>query len=123
VTVDDVFSRYCWLEALIKKEATQTTDALQKIINRAGIQPDTTILTDLGTEFEGTFADFCDQHRIVLIKTIPFSPKQNAVVEFCNRDVRKIINSFFSQNNNFIWYNILLDNKNSADNSQHLATK
>ena len=115
----DVFSRKCWLKALKNKTPTDTTDALQEIINEANIKCKT-LLADNGTEFEADFKTFCNNNGIKLIHTDSHSPTQNGVVERLNQDIRKILNFIFIENHNTVWYNILdvvAENKNNAFNS------
>jgi hypothetical protein len=114
-----VFSRYVWLRALKVKEAKKTRDALISIIRSAGVSCDS-ILADRGQEFEGEFKEYCNERNIKLLHTRPYSPESNGVVERANKDLRKIINSFFLENNNQVWYNILdevAENKNNSYNS------
>jgi hypothetical protein len=114
-----VYSRYCWLRLLKKKEAVQVKNAMIDIIETAGIAPNV-IQTDNGTEFMGTFHEFLQNENIKHIYNHSYSPNQNSIVERSNRDVRRIINSLFTFNKNKTYYDVIEDvqeAKNKAYNS------
>ncbi len=115
----DVYSRYCWLRLLKKKEAAKVRDALIDIIETAGISPNV-IQTDNGGEFKGEFDEYLRDHNISHLFSSTYSPNQNAIVERANKDIRKIINNSFAMTKTKTFYDIIdavEEAKNNAYNS------
>lgn len=120
----DVFSRKVWVEKMRARGGEQTTKALTAIIARAGIAP-STIMSDNGTEFKGTFADFCKGQGIKQSRSRTYSPQANGLVERANLDIRKIMRGFMVKNGNLNWTRVLRDieeNKNGTYNQNIKAT-
>jgi IS30 family transposase len=93
------------LTKLKYKEAVNTRDALKEVI-------DTNVkckylLSDNGKEWEGAFGQYCKDHSIKQLFTRSYSPEANGIVERANKEIRKIMRTFFVRNNNKVWYNIL----------------
>jgi transposase InsO family protein len=105
-TVVDVFSRRCWLRKLKKKEATNTRDAFGGTIRQEDVSPKF-LLSDNGTEFLGEFQEYCKEKDIKQFFTRSYSPQANSVWERTNKEVRKIIHSFWIRQENTVWYDIL----------------
>ena len=118
----DVYSRYCWLRLLKKKEAVLVRDAMMDIIDSTGVQPNV-IQTDNGTEFMGAFHEYLRNEHIGHIYNHSYSPNQNAMVERSNRDVRKIINSIFTINKNKVYYDRIQDVQDAKNNAYNSSIK
>lgn len=118
MTIVDIFSRKVWLKKLKQKEANETKDALEQLINELGIKPKY-VMQDNGTEWLGEFEIYCKENNIKQLFTRSYSPEANGVVERMNKEIRKIIRAFFVRNYNTIWHSILdkvQDNKNQTYN-------
>ena len=116
----DVFSRYCWIRGLKRKDAVSTQKALESIFDEANIKPKM-IQTDNGTEFMSTFDDYIKEQGIVHILNSTYTPTQNAIVERSNKDIRKIINSFLVTNNTKRYIDNI-DQVQTAKNSAYIST-
>lgn len=116
----DIFSRKCFLEALLHKTAVDSRDAFERIIDRAGVKP-TTVRCDNGLEFFGVFKDFCKAEGISVIYSQSHTPTQNAVVERANKDIRKIIRNVFVDTKSKDWLSHLSDIE-SAKNTTYNST-
>lgn len=119
MTVVDIFSRKVFLTKLKLKEAIQTRNSLEQLINNVGVSPNY-LLSDNGNEWLGEFSEYCKDNDIKQIFTRSYSPEANGVVERMNKEIRKIIKAFFIRNGNQQWYDILdkvADNKNATFNS------
>lgn len=118
MTVVDIFSRKVFLNKMKLKDAETTRDALEEIINNAGVSPKY-LMSDNGKEWLGEFKAYCKENEIKQIFTRSYSPEANGVVERMNKEIRKIIRAFFLRNHNYIWFDILdkvADNKNETFN-------
>ena len=110
----DVFSRMVWLERMTLKTSEQTASSLRDIIRRAGIQPDV-ITSDQGQEFQGSFAEFCKEHKIRQNLSRSYSPTENGLVERVNQDIRKILRAYFVENKSLRWSSILHEVENNKN--------
>lgn len=118
----DVFSKKCFLEALIEKSSVAVMNALKKIIRRVKVQPKM-ILADNGPEFAGEFEDFCEENHIHLLHTRSYSAQSNGIVENKNKQVRRTINSFIVKNNTNNWYLFLDDTEKNLNNKYNSSIK
>jgi transposase InsO family protein len=99
----DVFSRYCWLEALVNKDEHSSLEAFRTIIARAGIAP-RVLRTDNGLEFKNSvWAEFCAARDIKQIFSLSHTPTSNGIVERTNLEVRRLIARLFTHNANTVW--------------------
>lgn len=116
LTCVDSFSRYIWLRPLKSKEADEIADAMQSIIDEAGISPNR-ILSDNGLELKNqVFNEMCENNQIKHIYTDTYSPNQN-LAERYNKTVRKLMRAHFLKNRNFNWISHLYEISNSMNNS------
>lgn len=119
MTVVDIFSRKVFLNKMKLKEAMNTRNTFNDIINRLDVTPKY-LLSDNGNEWLGEFGEYCKEKDIKQLFTRSYSPEANGVVERMNKEIRKIIKAFFIRNGNQVWYDILdkvADNKNVTFNS------
>ena len=69
------------------RSKTDTLDTLQEYIQRVG-KP-RTLTHDRGTEFAGTFGDFCCTSAINVLRTEGYTPWRNSRVERANRTLKQ----------------------------------
>lgn len=119
MTVVDIFSRKVFLTRLKAKEAKNTRDAFNKLMEKNGVEPNY-LMSDRGTEWLGEFAENCKAKSIKQLFTRSYTPQANGVVERMNKEIRKIMKAFFVRNQNNKWFDILdkiADNKNGTFNA------
>ena len=89
VVFTDTYTRYIWVKAIKRK--SDALLAAQCFVTDVGMPRE--FLTDWGTEFSGAFARFCLDNRIRMVKSPPYSPFQNGVVERSNQTLKNAIRS------------------------------
>jgi hypothetical protein len=85
----DTYSRYTWCKPL--KSKSETSKALREFIQNVGCPRE--ILSDWGTEFFGSFSQVCIDNYIRQVRSAPFSPFSNGIVERKNRELKGMIRS------------------------------
>jgi hypothetical protein len=85
----DTYSRYTWVKALHTK--SESSKALREFIQNVGRPRE--ILSDWGTEFFGHFSQVCVDNYIRQVRSAPFSPFSNGIVERKNRELKGMIRS------------------------------
>jgi hypothetical protein len=83
----DTYSRYTWVQALENK--SQAPKALRQFIQQVGCPRE--ILSDWGTEFFGQFSQVCIDNYIRQVRSAPYSPFSNGIVERKNRELKSMI--------------------------------
>ena len=99
IVVCDMFSLFCYAEIMTRKRPEDTVKAFQKILDTAKKQP-SLLQSDLGSEYFGVFADFCQARNIHLYAS---STKQkSARVEIVNSQIKlklaRMMTQFGSKN-------------------------
>jgi len=114
----DIFSRKIWLEPLTSKETDEyTTQALNRIIQRAGVAP-SGIIVDNGTEFKGAFEQYCKDRNIKIRRTRSYTPQANPA-EASNKQVRETLRHLLTRNRNLKWYDQLRNVELARNSSFH----
>lgn len=113
LTVVDCFCGYLFGEAMHTLDSLQTTYALQRIIQRAGVYP-RIVQTDNGPEFDHHFRNYIDQlnagpHRCSLVHSRPHSPQDAGQVERANQMLRAKFREAFVRHNDLEWVAHLQD--------------
>ena len=121
LSVIDVFSRKCFLEAITQKTPKNIMNAFKNIIKNA-IEPKY-IICDNGTEFQGEFMDFCKENNITIRNTRSYSPQSNGIVERLNQEVRKILRDLMVREDSTKWVKLLKDVEDNKNNSYHSNLK
>eukprot|EP01031_Cornospumella_fuschlensis_P038262 gene38262-46494_t len=103
LVVVDLFSRYTWARSLRNKTAVEVRNKFNQILQEATIHP-LKVLSDLGTEFKEQFQQRLDELGIQHITTNSHSPKQNAIVERRNQELRKTLRAFAVKLNSKNWW-------------------
>jgi hypothetical protein len=104
------------------KEATTTRNAMNSIVEKAGIKP-IIIIADNGSEFDGAFKSWCETEHIRLVHTSTYSPTSNAIIENFNGNLRKMMRECFVRHNNFNWIDHLDDMVENRNSTKHKTTK
>ncbi len=116
----DVYSRYCFLRLLKDKTAASVLAAFIDIVNNDAKVHPSLVQTDQGTEFMDTFHQYLAEKKIKHIRNDSYSPNQNAYVERCNKDIRKLIVNVIAMRNTNLYFDIIdliQTTKNKAYNS------
>ena len=120
LTCIDIFSKYSWVIPLKDKKGINVKNALQKNF----IQRSPKFLwTDRGKEFYNKqVQDLLNENNIKLYSTSN-SEIKSSVVERFNRTFKNIMFKKFTENNNTIFYNIIVDLVNEYNNKYHSTIK
>jgi hypothetical protein len=114
----DVVSRYAWAEPMKSKKGTETAKAFEKIMTKAGRQPEK-LQTDKGSEFYNKdFKKILNTRCISLYSTE--SDKKAAIAERCIKEIKKLVYRFMTMNqtNRYIDHlQALMDTYNSTFHS------
>ena len=107
LSVVDCFSGYLFGEAMHTLDSLQTTYALRRIIQRAGVHP-RIIQCDNGPEFQLQFKQYIDQlnagaNRCSLVYSRSHTPTDNAKVERANQMLRSRFREGFVKHNDLEW--------------------
>ena len=116
LNVVDVFSRRLFLEGLKDKTALTCKNAFQKITERANVNP-SYLITDNGGEFKKELEQFCNEKNIKQRLNRAYAPQANGIVERANKEVEKIIHSYFIKNKNNDWRENLEDVEKNKNNT------
>lgn len=85
----DVFSRFHWLYPLTSKHSANVARELKNIYTIHGTPR--ILQSDRGKEFYGETKRFCEQKKIILIKSRAYHPQSQGKVERSHRTLRKKI--------------------------------
>lgn len=86
--VVDYFSRYKEIKIMRNITSVETIKVLNEIFSRLGYP--STLTCDNGNQFTSDlFKNYCKEHAITILNTIPYWPQMNGEVERQNRDVLK----------------------------------
>ena len=114
--VIDVFSRYTWVRPLIRKGATEVTDAFASIYAEGRI-PDN-LRTDGGAEFTNdTLKRFMRRHRVNLFHTN--NDKKACYAERCIRTIKEKLYRYLITNNTRRYIDVLQDIVKSYNHTVH----
>ena len=119
LTCIDYFSKYCWARPLVHKKSTDVRDALQSIVEDAGVKPDI-IQKDNGREFQKRVNTWMKENKIQFINTLSYTPQSNGLVENLNKNLRTIFRELAIRNRSLRWIDYLqiaVENKNTQKNS------
>ena len=98
VTFLDDFSRKCWIYPLASKD--QIFETFKMFKTRVENEIESTIKClqmDNGGEFcSNDFVNFCARNGIRRVKTVPYTPQENGVIERMNRTIVERIRSMLS---------------------------
>lgn len=123
LNVIDVFSRRIWLQGMKKKTSKALIDTFKIILNKAKVNP-SYLISDNGGEFKNKeFLDFCNEKDIKLRFNRAYSPQSNGIIERSNKEVEKLIHSYFILNHNTNWINSLNLIENNKNNTYTKAIK
>ncbi len=89
LTVQDVFSRYVWLEPLKGKSSHEIARHLEDIYMEHG--PPTVLQHDQGCEFKGAVKRLMESMKVKVIQSSPYHPQSQGKVERMHRALRKKI--------------------------------
>ena len=94
IVVIDMFSLYGYAEIMFRKRPEDTVKAFKKILDTAKKQP-SILQSDLGSEYFGSFADFCRKRNIRLYAST--SKQKSARVEILNSQIKLKLNRMLTQ--------------------------
>jgi hypothetical protein len=113
------FSKMAWMEPIKRKTCVEVRDALEKILNRAGVKP-SHIQHDKGKEFEGKcMKDWTAANNIKQFTTS--SPMKVSYVERFNRTIMQRISRYMTEKNTKRFVHKLRDFELAYQNSVHRA--
>lgn len=119
LVVVDYFSRYLKVVEMKGTAAEKTIEALETIFNEQ-TYPET-IRTDNGPPFAGQqFADYCRSKNIRLIRTIPYWPQMNGLVERQNQGILRVLRIAKATNSD--WRKAIKDYVYMYNTSPHSIT-
>lgn len=126
LTVIDIFSKYAYVRAITKKEATRVAAALEDILldnfSKTGGYP-RVIQSDNGLEFKNkSVAEVLSKHEIKHIFSIPYWPQSNGAIERFNKTLKGAIFSQFTRNGNTKFINTLDELVANYNNTIHVTT-
>jgi transposase InsO family protein len=86
--IDDSSRRLMGWDFVADKASATQEEVLRRIIDETGQQP-YALWSDNGTEFQGTFRDYLEEHHVVPVYTHPYTPQQNGKIERFWRTVER----------------------------------
>jgi hypothetical protein len=114
-------SKWADAEPVSKKTATNTTQALESILQRTNRRPEK-IETDQGKEFYNTkFAELCQTEGIHHFSTQ--SSNKASVAERFNRSLKSLMYKHFTAQNTYRWKEVLPDLLKTYNNRYHRSIK
>ena len=96
--------------------------ALKRIVQRSQVSPNY-LITDNGNEFKEMFSQYCAENDIKQRFNRPYSPEANGIIERSNKEVEKLIHSYFIKNLNNNWIDILDEVENNKNNTYSKSIK
>lgn len=95
LAIIDCFSKFLWLFAIPRKEASMVAECLFTVIARFGVGPPEELQSDNGTEFSNELVeDLAARFNIKTIKSAPYSPNVQGVVERQNLTIGKMLEKY-----------------------------
>ena len=107
MVVVDYFSGKIFARGMRNKRGATMRTTFEAIMNANHTVPHE--IQGDGEFSQGGFRDACDGNGIRVIKTNPYSPTSNGLIERKNKEIRKLIRAGFVRNNNFRWSQYLAD--------------
>jgi hypothetical protein len=110
LSIIDLFSRYCWLVPLRRKESAQVKAGFESVVAQNKHVFDTptvksklpgAAIADNGQEFEGEMAQYLRDNGVAIIHTPSYTPEGN--VEQQNGTVRRDLRALFLKTNSLNW--------------------
>ena len=89
LTIQDIFSRYLWLQPLIYKTSKVISKALSDLYIEVG--PPKVLQSDRGGEFKKWVTKLCKSLNVKMIRSRPYHPQSQGKVERSHRALRKKI--------------------------------
>jgi transposase InsO family protein len=125
--VIDVFSKYAWVRAVSKKDATRIVSALEEIFEEnkrlTGRYP-SVMQSDNAREFNANIVkDFFEEHGVKQVFSPSYLPQAQGIVERFNRTLKNAIFSNFTKRGTNQYVDILPEIVNSYNNSFHTTIK
>jgi hypothetical protein len=119
LVVINAFSKFVWAEPVKKKNATDVSNAMKKILEQT--EPPKNLQTDMGKEFYNSqFKELMKKFNINHYST--FSNLKASIVERVNRTLKNIMWKRFSNQGNYKWINILPEIVEKYNNTKHSTT-
>jgi hypothetical protein len=117
----DIYTRFCWVEPIKTKTGKETSNTLQKIINKASDPPEK-FYCDSGTEFYNKDVDELRlKYNIGIYST--YGKSHSSIVERFNKTLKNTMYKIFTENGDRVWYNILNDIVDKYNNTKHSTIK
>lgn len=97
LTMVDLWSNYFDFEPMKTKTAKESLEAMLKIFKRHYLtQPEASLKTDSGAEFQGVFNQWLHEHHIAHLVSLPNRHRQLANVENLNKQLGKIFMTYLT---------------------------
>ena len=113
----DVFSKYAWCVALKNKNSATVLNAVKKIVQDSGREPEK-IWVDKGSEFYNKhFKDWAKKNKIVIYST--YGESKSVVIERFIRSLKELIIPIFTEINTRNWVKLLPNVVNTYNNRYH----
>lgn len=123
LVVIDILSKYLWVKILNNKEASTVTRAMRTYL---GSHPKPSVVqTDNGSEFQDEFNLLMKTYKIKHIKSKPFSPTSQGIVERVNGPIKNATEKFVTSKggNPSGWQKFMIEWVGTYNNSEHSATR
>jgi transposase InsO family protein len=121
LSVLDVFSRHLWLRALSDKSADTVVLALRSIYDEWSYPK--IIQTDQGSEFKGSFKEFCVSHNILLIHSSSHHPQSQGKDERSHQTWKRKIRFDIDEGSDVNWARNLLNYQSLYNHGFHSSIK
>jgi hypothetical protein len=116
----DGFSKKVFVRGMIHKTLEETIQNLESVIQEAGKTPNK-IICDLGREF--SLDAWGLQNGVHIVHSRSYQPQTNGQVEQSNKNIRKVLSSFFIRNGNTNWIDHLDELRDNLNSNRHGTTK
>jgi hypothetical protein len=116
----DGFSKKVFVRGMRQKTLEETIQNLESVIQEAGKTPDK-IICDLGGEF--SLDEWGRQNGITIVHSRSYQPQTNGQVEQSNKNIRKVLSSFFIRNGDTNWIDHLDELRDNLNSNRHGTTK
>ena len=115
----DGFSKKIFVRAMRRKTLEETIENLESVIQEAGKTPNK-IICDLGREF--SLDAWGLQNGVHIVHSRSYQPQTNGQVEQSNKNIRKVLSSFFIRNGNTTWITHLDELRDNINSNRHGTT-
>lgn len=119
----DLWSNYFDIEPTKNKQAETMLEAMKTIFKRGILKkPESSVKTDMGTEFKHTFDKYLYENNILHLTTLPDRHKQLGNVERLNRDLGQLFMTYLTDKTHKLgydyneWTDIVKDVRNELNN-------